>query len=300
MVTTAMVIPVLWGLFIAIEWLRGRFRPAHGSRREALFDLVSWVQAWFVVSPLVVLGSAALHAAWLPDLAGSLAGTVWWKQVIAFLLLDDLVQYWVHRSCHRWPALWGLHRLHHGPYMGARVIWRNGFFYDLLQPNLWLAGTLVYLGYGEVYFWYYLTKMTVQIGAHSSVPWDAVLYRHRALAPLAWIIERTISTPATHYAHHAATEADGIGHYHGNFGSLLFFWDVLFGTAHITRRYPARFGVDPEPGAAPDHWSVLLFYPLIRSKPAAESAGAAVSGTAGGSSVIAALSGESTAVSIRQ
>ena len=36
---------------------------------------------------------------------------------------------------------------------------------------------------------------------------------------------------------------DGIGHYKGNFGNLLFVWDVLFGTAQITRRYPAKVGL---------------------------------------------------------
>ena len=29
---------------------------------------------------------------------------------------------------------------------------------------------------------------------------------------------------------------DGIGHYTGNYGNLLFIWDIIFGTARITRR----------------------------------------------------------------
>ena len=36
----------------------------------------------------------------------------------------------------------------------------------------------------------------------------------------------------------------------GNYGNLLFFWDVLFGTAKITRRYPAAFGVENLPPAS--------------------------------------------------
>lgn len=271
MSTTALVIPVVWGFFIALELLRGRFTPPNASRRETWLDIAAWLQAWGLVGPLVVFGSAALHRWLLPEHAGAWAATPWWLQFIAFLIFDDLVQYWFHRSCHRFPALWGLHRLHHGPYMGARMIWRNGFFYDLLLPNLWLAGVLVHLGFGEVYVGYYVLKMLVQMGAHSSLPLDSFLYRHKALAPVAWMLERTISTPATHWAHHAATETDGIGHYHGNFGNLLFFWDVLFGTAHITRRYPERFGLDLAPGEHPSSWYQLIFYPLFRSKPAAPS-----------------------------
>ena len=76
MFRTALLIPALWAFFIALELLRGRFRPAEGSRRETLLDLLSWAQAWFVVSPLVVLGSAALPAAFLPEHAGAWAGTV--------------------------------------------------------------------------------------------------------------------------------------------------------------------------------------------------------------------------------
>ena len=77
--------------------------------------------------------------------------------------------------------------------------------------------------------------LAVIIGAHSSWRWDEALYKIPALHPLMWVLERTISTPATHHAHHALTQDDGIGHYAGNFGNLLFLWDVIFGTARITR-----------------------------------------------------------------
>jgi hypothetical protein len=45
---------------------------------------------------------------------------------------------------------------------------------------------------------------------------DDQVYRHRVLHPLAWLVEHTISTPATHFAHHALVQDDGIGHYTGN------------------------------------------------------------------------------------
>jgi hypothetical protein len=93
---------------------------------------------------------------------------------------------------------------------------------------------------------YLVVKVAVILGAHCAWPWDAPLYRIRALRPLMWVIERAISTPATHWAHHALTNADGIGHYKGNFGNLLFFWDVLFGTFHITRKYPAQIGLQDD------------------------------------------------------
>jgi sterol desaturase/sphingolipid hydroxylase (fatty acid hydroxylase superfamily) len=81
-----------------------------------------------------------------------------------------------------------------------------------------------------------------------------------------WVLERTISTPATHWAHHALTNEDGIGHYKGNFGNLLFFWDVLFGTAHITRKYPAKTGLQDDILFGPERWTTQMFYPLVHSK----------------------------------
>lgn len=280
MENTVWVVAVILTVYAALELLLKRF-PLRGiSPRNTWLDIAGFLQASFLVGPLVVYGSAAIERWLLPDMAGRWADTPWWLQLLAFVIFEDMVQYWYHRASHTFGWMWPAHKFHHTPeYMGVRMVWRNGFFYDLLLPNLWLAGILVYLGFGEMYLWYYLTKVVVQIGAHSELRWDSVLYRHRALHPLAWIVERTISTPATHFAHHAYSEDDGIGHYNGNYGNLLFFWDVLFGTARITRRYPPRFGVPEDPAQGPDPWYVLVFYPIFRRKqPSAAQANAGADG----------------------
>lgn len=261
------LVATVLAIYIVLELLSGRFPWRGVPRRETWLDIAAFAQASFLVGPLIVYGTAAIETHLLPGMAGRWADTPWWLQLLAFLVFEDMVQYWWHRATHAVPWMWRLHKFHHTPpYMGVRIVWRNGFFYDLLLPNLWFAGVLVYLGFGEVYFWYYLTKLLVTMGAHSELRWDAVLYRHRALQPLAWIAERTISTPATHFAHHALSEDDGIGHYNGNYGNLLFFWDVLFGTARITRRYPPRFGVPDDGVLGPDPWYVLIFYPIFRRR----------------------------------
>lgn len=266
------VVAAVFGGYVLIELLLGVFRPRQGSRRESLLDILAASQAWFLVGPLVVYFLAAIQRWLLPEHADALIDTPWWLQLLALLIADDLVQYWYHRSSHKYGWMWGMHKFHHSaPYMGVRVIWRNGFFYDLLMPNLYLAGILVYLGFGEVYFWYYAFKLLVTMGSHSELRWDRWLYRHSALAPLAWVIERTFSTPATHFAHHAALH-DPIGNPHGNFGNLMFLWDVIFGSAKITRQYPQTYGLPEEPGGEPDPWYVYIFYPLFRARrpPAAE------------------------------
>jgi sterol desaturase/sphingolipid hydroxylase (fatty acid hydroxylase superfamily) len=183
------------------------------------------------------------------------------------LLVDDLTQYWWHRLSHS-PLLWPLHRAHHSAeYMSIRVTFRNNFFYYLMMPGLWLAGCLLYLGVGGlVYALYVAFKLLIILGAHSAWRWDEPLYRIRALRPLMWVLERTISTPATHWAHHAITNEDGIGHYKGNFGNLLFIWDLIFGTAHITRQYPAKVGLIDDQLFGQERWYHQMFYPLLQSK----------------------------------
>ena len=93
------------------------------------------------------------------------------------------------------------------------------------------------------------------------LPWDAPLYRR--LPRLMWWVERTISTPATHSAHHGLHEDDGITHYKGNYGNFLFLWDVLLGTAHITRRRPETFGIE---GLEEVGWLQELLLPVPAKK----------------------------------
>jgi sterol desaturase/sphingolipid hydroxylase (fatty acid hydroxylase superfamily) len=186
--------------------------------------------------------------------------------LLTLLLADDLTQYWWHRLSHT-SRFWPLHRAHHSAsYMSVRVVYRNNAFYYAMMPGLWLSGLLIFLGFGWVYVGYAIVKVTVIIGAHSSVRWDEKLYQWPVTRPLMWVLERTISTPATHYAHHALTQDDGVGHYTGNFGNLLFLWDIIFGTAHITRRYPAEYGLADDREYGHEPWATQFLYPIFRSK----------------------------------
>ena len=181
---------------------------------------------------------------------GALGQLSLWAAIPLFLVLEDMMQYWWHRASHSFSWLYNLHRAHHNArYMSVRLVYRNNVIYYAMMPSLWFAGALIYLGLGWFYAGYLVVKMLVIIGAHSDVAWDAPLYRIRWLSPVMWLVERTISTPATHHAHHGRHANDPAVHYKGNYGNLLFFWDVLFGTARITRAYPTSYGVENLPDA---------------------------------------------------
>ena len=255
----------LFGAFSAAELAIGRFFAPEASAEDNRLDTA--VTLLFpVVSGLVFAAANALCALLMPQLRDAWAAWPWWSMVLVLFVADDLTQYWWHRLSHT-SIMWPLHRAHHSAaYMSVRVVYRNNAFYYALMPGLWFGGALLYLGFGWVFVWYSVVKLAIIIGAHSAVRWDQWLYRYAALRPLAWVLERTISTPATHYAHHALTQDDGIGHYMGNYGNMLFIWDMLFGTARITRQYPPAYGLNDDRRHGPEHWYTQFLYPLFRSK----------------------------------
>ncbi|WP_139223622.1 sterol desaturase family protein [Methylocapsa palsarum] len=201
-----------------------------------------------------------------PDYQNTFKDWPWYALLSIFLVDEDMLHYWWHRLGHT-NYTWVWHRAHHSaPYMGVRISFRNGFLYSFFMPNIWTGAVFVFPGAGGFAVLYGLVKATVIFGAHSELLWDQYLYRSKWLSPLAWILERTIWTPATHFSHHAASEDYGVGHYSGNFGILLFLWDVLFGASLIIRKYPPAFGLDSDRVFGPERWFVQLFFPLFRSK----------------------------------
>ena len=189
-----------------------------------------------LTQPFVLFAGGYVASLVAPGSAGALATLPVIAQVGLLLVLDDMLQYWWHRLNHEIPWLYNLHRAHHNAeYLSIRVVYRNNVFYYLFMPSLWFSGALIYLGLAWIYAFYLVVKMTVIIAAHCDVRWDAPLYRIKWLSPIMWVVK-------------------------GNYGNLLFFWDILFGTAKISRGYPKQMGVENLDEATP--WQ-QLFWPLV-------------------------------------
>ncbi len=238
------------------------FRKPNQQPRDGVVEATSTILLLALTQPAILFFAAALMGAVFPAAQDSLVGIPVLAQLGLLLVFDDMTQYWWHRTTHNTPWLYKLHRAHHDAgYMSIRIVYRNGFFYYLLMPSIWLSGVPIYLGLPKVYAVYLSIKMLVIFGAHSDIRWDKPLYEIKWLSPVMWFLERTISTPSTHSAHHGKHQADGVTNYKGNYGNLLFFWDVLFRTAKISRRYPEEIGVENlEPMGA----AAQLFWPAIR------------------------------------
>ncbi|MDR6941450.1 sterol desaturase family protein [Mucilaginibacter pocheonensis] len=234
------------------------------TRNERWVDIACFTIPKLIIKPVVAYYGLKVLPAILPGFKDAFNWVPFFWGFIIIAVADDLTQYWYHRLHHEVPWLWRFHRTHHSAsYMGMAMASRQNVIYSLFFSQTYLTTALVYLGLGIPAIVVKGIKGTITTLAHSSIPWDKPFYQYKWLHPLAWVLERTISTPATHHAHHAATTDDGVGYYKGNFGNMFFLWDVIFGTAHISRQYPKAYGISHYEG---DQWYAQLLWPIFKSK----------------------------------
>jgi len=247
-----------------IESIGGLYFDDKRTRNDFTIELLSLVSLPTLIQPGIFLSVLWFMSTAFPELEDFYLENSFWWHILAFIVLDDMTQYWWHRLSHVNRKMWKLHRPHHvAEDMGVLVTYRNALLYYALMPGIWLSAMLVYFGMVNVYLIYLPIKLVIILLAHSETKWDRFLYKHKLLSPIAWVIERTISTPSTHFAHHGLTSEDGISHPNGNYGNMLFFWDVIFGTSKITRKYPSHFGAWNQ---MKEDWHVQLLFPFITAK----------------------------------
>jgi sterol desaturase/sphingolipid hydroxylase (fatty acid hydroxylase superfamily) len=246
-----------------VEFLFGLYDRERWNGNEKLTDIACFAFPLLVVRPVVTYFGLTVLPLLLPHARNIFAWVPFWWGFFIICIADDLTQYWYHRLHHQVPWLWRFHRTHHSaPYMGMSMASRQNAFYTIFFSQIYVTSALVYLGLGASAIVVQTIKSAITILAHSAIPWDEPLYKYKALHPVAWVLERSISTPATHHAHHADTTDDGVGYYKGNFGNMFFLWDVLFGTAHISRQYPKTFGISHYEG---DPWYAQFLWPVFKS-----------------------------------
>jgi sterol desaturase/sphingolipid hydroxylase (fatty acid hydroxylase superfamily) len=234
------------------------------TKNESVLDIVCFVIPKIVVKPVVTYYSLQLLPQVLPAAKGVFTWVPFWWAFAIIAVADDLTQYWYHRLHHQLPWLWRFHRTHHSaPYMGMAMASRQNIIYTIFFSQTYLTAALTYVGLGYAALFVKVIKSLITTGAHSSLPWDKPIYEIKWLNPIGWVLERFISTPATHHAHHADSNDDGIGHYKGNFGNMFFIWDIIFGTGIITRKYPSAYGIKHY---KEEEWYAQFMWPILKSR----------------------------------
>ncbi len=158
---------------------------------------------------------------------------------LLYLVVFDLFDYWLHRTQHAWNWWWSLHSLHHSQrYMTMWSDNRNHLLDDLIRDSLLVVlGQLIGVGPGQF-------VALVAVAQLSESLQHANLRLH-----FGRIGERLWVSPRFHRLHHSI----GIGHERRggkslrngrsvamgghNFGVLLPWWDMLFGTANFELRF---------------------------------------------------------------
>lgn len=255
---------ILLTAFSLAEFIGGAFKSGKWNKNEWHITIAGLLMSSVITRPLSFIFTTYVLQFFFADYANYFSGVNFWLGLLIVTLLEDFTQYWWHRAAHTYEWLWKGHRVHHSaPEMSVLLSGRNSWVYLLLFPSRLVSASLIFLGFGEAFLVGYFFKLLIGIASHSPYAWDKPLYKIKWLSPFMWIVERLISTPATHHAHHAAHDRDGIGVINGNYGNMYFIWDVIFGTAHITREFPEEYGLEEyheEP------WYVQLGYPIFKSK----------------------------------
>lgn len=151
--------------------------------------------------------------------------------LLIYLLAIDFCNYWMHRGQHQFEWWWRLHSLHHS--QRQMTMWsdnRNHLLDDVIRDSMMVVvAQLIGIAPGQF----------VAIVAFTQLSEN---FQHANLR--LWfgrVGERLWVSPRFHRLHHSV----GIGHESAgsqtlggaNFGVLLPWWDMLFGTANFEQRF---------------------------------------------------------------
>lgn len=139
---------------------------------------------------------------------------------LIYLVLFDLVDYWLHRGQHAWRWWWSLHALHHS--QREMHLWsdnRNHLLDDLLRDAVFaLVG--IALGVPPSQFVLLVVAgQVLQSVQHANLRWR--------FGPF----ESVLVSPSFHRLHHGIGAGHEGAHRGCNFAVLFPVWDRLFGTA---------------------------------------------------------------------
>ena len=250
-----------FALAMTAEVVAGRIQAARRAKKDLLYNVATFFTQP-IISGVIVAGiGAAIMTRVFPNHAGSLSQLSPWLVFAIVFPLNELCHYWVHRLAHEKRWLWKLHRTHHsGMDMNASLLYRYNIFWPMIVPQPWIGTIVMYLGHTEAFLAASLITYLVNVLTHMSFRWDLVLReRFPRSEPLWRVLERIITLPDAHQAHHAYGAEQA--HPNGNYAVTLFFYDIIFGTAKLLVKRQEKFGLPISPRL---HWAEELFWPVIR------------------------------------
>ncbi|KAA1014433.1 sterol desaturase family protein [Paraburkholderia panacisoli] len=219
---------------LVLDLATGEFmNPRASSNREIGFNLLTTIIPFALRALLVVtMGWGIVRL--FPHGKDVLAHVPLWPMFFVILIVDDYINYWLHRTSHQRPVLWRLHKPHHTPtYLNVLMASRENKFYYFPIPAAWMAPVMIYASAGAASALVFGFKGVVTLLQHTGFRWDLRLRRYVAGRLLLDVVEKIVVLQDFHHVHH------GIGRYNNassNYGDTLCVWDVLHGTAYGQRQ----------------------------------------------------------------
>jgi sterol desaturase/sphingolipid hydroxylase (fatty acid hydroxylase superfamily) len=151
--------------------------------------------------------------------------------LVIYLLVFDLLNYWLHRGQHQFEWWWQLHSLHHSQRQMSMWSDNRNHLLDDLIGDIILVVVAQIIGVAPGQFVAIVALMQLS---------ESLQHANLRLWFGRWG-ERLWVSPRFHRLHHSI----GIGHESGgkntlgghNFGVLLPWWDMLFGTVNFELRF---------------------------------------------------------------
>ena len=209
--------------------------------RVGVLPLVTFVLFYQVQTALN--GRLTDHG-WIPPTLEAAFPALLGHPVLAFLayaIVLDCADYWRHRVSHRFRWWWALHSLHHA--QRQMTFWsddRNHVLDDLIA-FVWFGAVALLIGVPPLQFpLLVLALRFVESLSHAN-----------ARLSFGAVGERLLISPRFHRAHHGVRAA---GQRSCNYGAVLPWWDMLFGTADFSREYVRTGDPGGEEALATGSW----------------------------------------------
>jgi sterol desaturase/sphingolipid hydroxylase (fatty acid hydroxylase superfamily) len=185
-------------------------------------------------------------------------------QVLAVVVLGDLLEYWYHRLAHTVSWLWPVHAIHHTPIrLNTLKGPRHHVVYYLGRGAFVWAPLLVIGVPPRLVAWQFVAIVLFGSLAHANIAFRIPVFVHRIFI-----------TPDVHRIHHLIDARHG----NSNYATVFPIWDLLFGSYTDPRVVDAReTGIyqDPIPRRfLSELLSPLTFHRLAGSAAAPGAAGA--------------------------
>ncbi len=196
---------------------------------------------FFTLTPLMddlfgwwrVEGLSTLH---LDDLWPGVTDIAWVSFLI-YLVVFDFIDYWMHRAQHQWHWWWQLHALHHA--QRQMTMWsdnRNHLLDDLIRDVVWaVVAQLLGVPPAQFVAMVAFTQLSESFQHANLRLWFGTVGERLWVSPRFHRLHHTIGIGHERQAVSKHTQKIVLGGH--NFGVLLPWWDMLFGTANFEQRY---------------------------------------------------------------